>query len=158
MRLFALFALCLLLGACCGTVKTPPAAASPVTPNVLKSMTVALVAKRGEEIRPYCSGVWVKPNTILTAAHCVDEDDLGEQLAYLVEGDLESKQTRAGRLLARDEDHDLALVQALGQLPGHASAQFHAGPIDAGVRVYTMGHSLGLWLFVLERRRCSGSA
>lgn len=34
--------------------------------------TVALMTLDGEDSRPYCTGVWVDQNTILTANHCVD--------------------------------------------------------------------------------------
>ena len=55
---------------CSSTLGNTKAPSSLITH--MGSSTVALMATKGDESRPYCTGVWVGSNTILTANHCVE--------------------------------------------------------------------------------------
>lgn len=118
----------------------------------LASKTVALVEADNTEVpnRPYCSGVWVGSHEILTANHCVDDDVIGDPIAYLVEEDLagQSDSTTAtphfGVLVATDEVHDLALV-LVSDAPRHGVAELSRLRLERGVPVHSMGAPLGLF-------------
>jgi len=142
--LFALLAAC--------TPTTPAASPShSALAEELAGKTVALVGGLGLD-RAYCSGVWVAPDAILTAAHCVDDLD-GSTVRYSTRedvvhlGDLELVNTRVAIVEATDDAHDLALLRA--QFPGtmtpHGVASVSSGPLNPGDAVYTMGQPHGLW-------------
>lgn len=151
-----------LLGACCSS---NPAPVSPVPATsgamALTSKTVALVDVDEEsgETRAFCTGVWVGPKTILTAAHCVEPSPLAallganEHFRYAVREDIfvngsavEAKYppTHEADVSVRDEEHDLALLTVNGPLPAHQVAELGPNP-SQGQRVESMGHSKGLW-------------
>lgn len=151
-----------LLGACCSS-NPPPVAPAPTTARAgeLTSKTVALVDVDEEEgtTRAYCTGVWVGPKTILTAAHCVEEDPLtgafglNTHFRYAVREDIfvngsaiEAKYpaTHEADVSVRDEAHDLALLTVNGPLPAHQIAELGPNP-EQGARVESMGHAKGLW-------------
>lgn len=162
---FSLVALLLigLTGACCSTKQPAPVAPVPATDGAreLTSKTVALVAVDEEEgtTRAYCTGVWVGPKAILTAAHCVEESPLAgflgvtEHFRYAVRDDIfvngsaiEAKYpvTNLADVRVRDEAHDLALLEAVGYWPQHGVAELGANP-EQGQHVQSMGHAKGLW-------------
>lgn len=151
-----------LLGACCSS-NPAPALPAPATDRAreLTSKTVALVMTDEESgaTRAYCTGVWVGPKTILTAAHCVEQSPLAgflgveERFRYAVREDvfvngstIEAKypETHGAEVAVRDEDHDLALLTASGPLPAHQIAEIGPNP-EQGAHVHAMGHSKGLW-------------
>lgn len=156
MRLLALLGLVFLL-AC-----SPPAAA-PSKRSLVRELvgeTVALVrigvrvefADTGSKMEPYtqafCSGVWVSGSSILTAHHCVDNLEMGQEAAYLIEREFdESKllqRVHAAKLVAVDPDHDLAILRA-PNAPLHDVAALSLETISAGDDAHTMGHPRGLW-------------
>jgi serine protease Do len=112
------------------------------TPASLASETVALVRPSLDGPRAYCSGVWVKPDEFVTAAHCVEDRD---EVAYLVPDDHfddDLPVIRFGHVGPVDTEHDIALVHVKAP-PPHAVAPLAAA--SAGQEVRTMGHPLGLW-------------
>ncbi len=145
----------------CSTVPGPifpMAIAAPTEPVAdLVSKTVALVdPESGGRVRPFCSGVWVSGNTIITANHCVDDTAIGELVNYVTNGDVYAPGELADRetitprnsvLYAVDKAHDLALLSALTP-PGHAVARITMEPTRAGQRVTSMGAPLGeMWSY-----------
>jgi len=56
---------------CCAPAPRP--AVSPVTEA--NAVTVALMVPRGDALGPLCAGVWVGDEWILTANHCVTDED-----------------------------------------------------------------------------------
>ena len=147
MKHAVLFSLAAMLAACVPMhgSQTPHTSAAAD----LESKTVALIAVESGPAHAYCSGVWVGQEAILTANHCVDDNELGDRIAYVTRGDLDAGSSdelealRVGRLVARDEDHDLALIHAKLP-PAHAVAAVGAPPCVGDV-VQTMGHPRGLW-------------
>ncbi len=157
MRQVLVFVLGLFLGAC--VTARPPATSSSdhrAEASALEGRTVALVNVDDDgEARAYCSGVWVGTNTIVTAHHCMGEEDVvGTELLYLVHDDVFSPHStserrtmrpRAARLAAIDDAHDLALLESTEGPQGHPMARLHEGAIQQGSFAQAMGHSLGLW-------------
>lgn len=161
MRALSLFVFALLLAACCSTTSGPAKAPATSRASELTAKTVALVMVDEEEgtTRAYCTGVWVGPKTILTAAHCVESDPLAalfgakQEFRYAVREDIfvngstvEAKYptTRLMEIAELDETHDLALMMATGQTPPHEIAELGSNP-EQGQHVQSMGHAKGLW-------------
>jgi S1-C subfamily serine protease len=146
------FFACLVAFLASACAPAPPASPShSALAEELAGKTVALVGGANND-RAYCSGVWVAPDAILTAAHCV-EDLEGSTVHYSTRedvvhlGDLELVNTRVAVVEATDDAHDLALLRA--QFPGtmtpHGVASVSSGPLNPGDAVYTMGQPHGLW-------------
>ncbi len=111
-------------------------------------MTVALVTyTKSGEVRPFCSGVWVGPTTILTANHCVADDEPGEEVLYAILSDTMSDpiMPHIGTMYVHDEDHDLALLRTPPTPFNHAVARLSQAPVVQGQQCFTMGMPLGLW-------------
>jgi S1-C subfamily serine protease len=142
----------------CAALTTPVAEAKPVPRDVVAELTdktVALVSPTADGgARAYCTGVWVSPNEILTAAHCVDDVlPLLEPVSYVVRSDVYESGSASQRaaiaprtafLVDLDPDVDLALLAVLAP-PRHLSARLASGPIVQGAPVQAMGHSIGLF-------------
>ena len=162
MRPLAFLALSLV--ACTSVGPSTPGAPDPRhSAETLASKSVALVAevtdldpdgKEVTELHTYCTGVWVSNNVILTAAHCVSDDEIGGLITYATRDDmLTSSATpeprtdihaRRARVTVRDTAHDLALIRAEAPPSGHRVATLHVGPVLPGTRVHSMGHPKGL--------------
>src|SRR5277367_3186080 len=73
--LFAFIILCSLCGACCSTGVLNRPMSGPQLARATDDMTVALVHTsplRNDGVTyPFCTGVWVSNDVILTAGHCV---------------------------------------------------------------------------------------
>lgn len=149
-----------LLCACSSSLTVPLAptvlAAPPVLSRTeaaadLAAKTVALTVQTDEgKTRAYCSGVWVGADLILTAAHCVDDED---NITYVVYRDVYAlgsidenriMMTRRAAVSVRDADHDLALLRA-EEPPQHSTAALSTKPIQAGTYAQSMGHSIGMF-------------
>lgn len=87
--LLALIAICSLCGACCSTSFSKPT--GPQMAKSMDDMSVALVYSNPDRhdgtTFPFCSGVWVSKDVILTAGHCV------EGLANMIDEDKNPSQT-----------------------------------------------------------------
>jgi S1-C subfamily serine protease len=148
MRSAVVLALAFLVGTCaaCGTVPPPAPAESPAAKVAqLERRTVALVQPSAGGFHTYCTGVWVDGNTILTANHCVRDLDVKATVAYATRADVlgdEVVGVHGGVLVARDEEHDLALVYDFVP-PRHDTAK--VSDPSVGQNVQTMGHPLGLF-------------
>lgn len=149
----ALFAAGLIVGSC----KAPeyPSARPDANRDGISNMTVALVATTPDgEVKPYCAGVWVSRTLILTANHCVSRYR-NDVIQYLVRSDIYASnrgsaenyplEPRIGLLEAFDSEHDLALIRTPEAPSTHLFAQLRAIPVDQGMTVRTIGHSLGFW-------------
>lgn len=144
----AILALALLVGTCAACGTAPPPAPKAISPSArvrqLENRTVALVRPGAQG--PYCSGVWVSGELLLTANHCVADLDVGDTVTYDTRSDVREDGlvifVRAAALVARDEDHDLALVRDVGA-PAHGFAQI-SEPYTGQI-AFSMGHPLGLW-------------
>lgn len=161
-RLATLLLTGLLLSACSSHQSTAVPPNAPIhdrseSAAALADRTVALVVRTElDEPKAFCSGVWVSAGMILTANHCVADDVIGDRVEYVVRddiyapGDIREREqviSHGSMVLARDEDHDLALLIApLASLETpHAVALLSSKALRPGMFVQSMGAPLGLW-------------
>ena len=142
---------------CC--VKASLNIASPDTAAVshLENSTVALVRQgRFGDYYTYCSGVWVSDYYIVTARHCVADDDTdevtkGEKISYTtfqmfnneVPSEGPSKRLTAV-VIADSETSDLALLKSEDDTYHQIAGVNPMEPIQVGSPVAIMGHTSGL--------------
>lgn len=143
------------VGACASAPASYPNAEHPShagSAEHLTDKTVALVDNAGP-LRAYCSAVWVADKAILTANHCVDDVPIGGIVAFVTKDDVfapgsyeerDAIRLRKAGLIARDADHDLALLATAYAPAHHEIAQVSPLPTRQGMFAQTMGHSLGL--------------
>lgn len=159
MKLFFASLLALIVAGC-STFTAPPRSTpadvqdgKTATVADLESKTVALVLMPRSEWRAYCSGVWIGPREIVTAFHCVHDeetDEIATSVFYATRddaGDRGIEHAHIALVLKTDPAHDLALlVAALPQ--SHASASLEHDPYS-GEAVGVMGQSLSrlIWSY-----------
>lgn len=131
--------------------------------------TVALMDE--DEVIPYCTGVWIGYEYILTAHHCVakslsdflEEQILGEEqnfstlqlrdIRYVIKSDIEkdfekSSIYRKGLVVGLDPENDLALIKADGEVPLHATIPL-SNKVRVGDKLHIIGHVQGLaWTYM----------
>lgn len=132
--------------------------------------TVALVAQQvfikqdketGEiekvdiKILPYCTGVWISEDEILTAGHCVAGEDKADpvdaKIYYVAPKEVKEvyddpAAIHLGKVVAYDEDHDLALIKAArGGLVPHQVSKFASELPGLGEHIYVVGHPKGMY-------------
>ncbi len=121
------------------------------SPKVLDSETLALMVDPGDGVdRIFCTAVWISDNQILTAGHCaaavaeMEERDtpVGEIIEYATKTTTDAPRTAI--VLAVDEEHDLALLQALGHHHSHETARVATGREEIGSKLVFEGHPGGL--------------
>ena len=130
--------------ACASAPQTP----AKVTPRSLdlEGRTVALYTKDTDS--PRCTGVWVGDARILTAAHCVSDDEL-DPLFYSTYseyiGVTKTPNLHSMALIREDKDVDLALYETgVFDTPKHPNATVAPRLLDVGADIHVMGHTAGL--------------
>lgn len=153
----------LLLGISCRGVPVESIKQDSNTVNNLLAGTVGLI-KKGS-VAPYCTGVWVSSEHILTAHHCVADDDSDkneatesltlnlQEVNYILKEDLPNmfevpSKFRNAIVIGLDEDRDLALLKIVGETPIHETI-FISNKIDIGEKLHIIGHVRGLpWTYM----------
>jgi S1-C subfamily serine protease len=132
--------------------------------------TVALVIVDARGVRPYCTGVWLDDNQIVTAHHCVqsvanhiagvaedvlDVDVLGVKIHYLTSSEVtevgeEPSAVHLAKVIVDDSIHDVALIKVVGgAVPEHDYAQLATEMPAIGERIHIVGHVRGFyWSYV----------
>lgn len=119
----------------------------------LHDQTVALIQRDSDgDWGAYCTGVWVGPQTVLTASHCVN-DEAGHRVTFITH--IERPElfetpmaTHQGTAMVVDETVDLALIDTDEELhPNTAWLAWTTPPVGADVLV--VGHPLGLMYSIL---------
>ncbi len=156
MRAFLLFLAGLFLGACTSAPPLTPSPSHTLDAAALQAKTVALVLPTDDGLRAFCSGVWVSPVAMVTAEHCVDEDEIGGPVLFVTHDDMfvlgdtaprPDQRFELATVAVKDPAHDLALLKAVypEQSAGHEFAHTSLSNIRPGAFVQTMGAPLGLW-------------
>lgn len=126
----------------------------PLVQHVTDS-TVALVSKDIDgDLMSYCTGVWINHNHIVTAKHCVANDDdsitIGQQILYQTKAEQTGKSPINGsdvaytaKIVAHGELSDVAVLKVEDNL-SHGIVSIYKGQIPQGLKVYVMGHPNGL--------------
>lgn len=175
-----LIILFILLG-CSGTLKPTNVPTVPNAPNVLiappnqifiqnmdllhqslQDNTIAFIkleksdTPSGKTAEPYCAGVWVSPDEILSAFHCMESGDtpveflIGKQVAYAVREQVDPDgglTYHFGNVTFIDDKHDLVLIQITENLQ-HSVAGLANWLPSIGETVYMVGHPATLyWSF-----------
>jgi S1-C subfamily serine protease len=116
-------------------------------------------------VAPYCTGVWISNEHILTAHHCVSDEELEEiglvdlltfnlkEVNYIVKEDLPNmfeapSKFRSAIVIGLDQDRDLALLKIVGEVPIHEIIVI-SNNIDVGEKLHIIGHVKGLpWTYM----------
>lgn len=110
--------------------------------------SIALVKQTEKDgFFPYCAGVWVDVNKIMTAFHCV-KDEITDIFLYQIKSDAKNI-SRLSKLIKIDEANDLALLLVDPRTnPGHPVAIIATDSWD-GEHVNIIGHTNGMrWTYI----------
>lgn len=137
--LLALIASCQSLAA---KVKSP----LHVSPSQLEDMTVAIMNPEDSE-SIMCSGTWIAPDLVLTAAHCAGGSDVGLLVPMTTKGGSEILAVWA-KIGDADNGPDVAVLRAISQHGYHSYADISkSDPVD-GDTVQISGHPMGIgWTY-----------
>lgn len=166
----SLFTLLLTVLTILGCAETLPSSTKTPSKAIqdMGSQTVALVWTNPKGVvRPFCTGVWVRQDVILTAYHCVEslvnhinegkeegeeqQKMFGASVHYIIEKEvagiqLEPTGIHLGTALAFAPEYDLALIKAEGNaIPAHKSATLADQSAAVGERVSIVGHPSSLY-------------
>lgn len=102
----------------------------------IEASTVAFVRSDNPEPEPYCAGVWVGQEQVLTALHCMIEEDpilvLVTQRGPIV----------LGQIIAGDARTDLVLLETT-PVPSHPIANVARRMPRPGDGIHVVGHTVG---------------
>lgn len=117
---------------------------SPMEVSPMVDSTVVMV-RYDEELSGYrssCAGVWIGPDKILTAAHCVTSG--AEFFTHREIMDHHLVQPHLGKVVKIDIAYDLALVGVIDLVGSHGWSGIEDGVVRVGEEVHIVGHPAGL--------------
>jgi hypothetical protein len=150
----ALYRLAVLLAmalGCCPPHAANEPAHAPGAAQV-ERLTVALTVTDAGETHTYCTGTWVGPHEVLTAAHCadgyahlrdIDDAEVGMTMEVQPRRDDASRLATLSKI---DREHDLALLRTVVRCDDYASL----GPApQVGDPIAIDGHPYGIqWSYM----------
>lgn len=114
----------------------------------LELKTVALLMPQEDGVlMPYCTGVWVANDKILTANHCLMHDGF---VVYGIREDEDEAIGRVSYVVDADPELDLALLVTDPQSTPKHPAAVVADDVWDGQHVNIVGHTTGLWWSYME--------
>jgi len=147
-NLFRISLLTFLMGCCTGTMvasDTQVDIAKNSKQNRIEDLrksTVALTMTIEDRMIATCAGVWIGRHTILTAAHCVEDE--GPTLSYSTVEDFDNKKSHTSLVVAVHKETDLALLFANpDDMPEHPIAQLAVTGPAVGDSIEIVGHTSG---------------
>ena len=134
----------------------------------IQNAVVAFVIGPDGEKTPYCAGVWIDNEHILTAAHCaeitgrtlfsidVEEsyDAVGDLIVFINKKDLINDEipqnlSWLGVVKKVDKYRDLALIRSISATSSHTIAPLALKDIEIGESIHIVGHPIGLfWSYI----------
>ncbi len=115
---------------------------------------VSLVRTDENGVKPFCTGAWVTADRILTAAHCVDDEDgaaldnvtVSTYRSYLDARGRNERKTFVADIISYNADVDLAVLKvARNEHPGrHSVLLVSKTNPEVGENVFSVGHPMGL--------------
>lgn len=134
----------------------------------IQNAVVAFVISPDGEKTPYCAGVWIDNEHILTAAHCaeitgrtlfsidVEEsyDAVGDLIVFINKKDLINDEIPQnlvwlGVVKKVDKRRDLALIRSISATSSHTIAPLALKDIEIGESIHIVGHPIGLfWSYI----------
>jgi S1-C subfamily serine protease len=165
-----LFAI-LSINGCTSSTKIPVKSPSGLIKHMGDSTVALVITAKDGEVHPFCTGVWVGQDEILTANHCVEAsarfllgpdadentpvDPVGTKVHYVIEREAESvgeepTAIHLGYVRAVDIDHDLAVLRVkTSGMPSHDIATLPSELPAIGDHVFVVGQPRGLyWSYV----------
>ena len=116
--------------------------------EVIEKKTVALVEDDEGVEMPYCSGVWIGQEEILTALHCMMMTETGT-VKYKTLDDAD-KPSKVAKIVGFDPENDLAILHVDPKtMAPHLVASVAQESWD-GEHVNIVGHTTGLWWTYIE--------
>jgi len=170
-RLLMIVTILTMILGCGGASKMPARSPTARTSHMGKSTVALVFTDEDKEVIPFCSGVWISEQEILTAGHCaaaiakkvkdlpdiegLEIDPVDTPVHFIVQDEVTSVgKEPSGMHLAKvtsyDGPHDLALLHAEGKLiPPHESAELASELPAVGERIFIVGHPKGMyWTFI----------
>jgi serine protease Do len=143
LKRFLSFLFILLLCVSCTSQPSKVPSSADLVPAFLVQ-TVALYDQGKQSMK--CTGVWVDSTKILTAAHCVDPEEMTFYSTWAEHTDVGVPPTKmhVSVLLKYDPEHDLAVLETFGDTPFHSTASVALKAPRIGEDVHSMGHTKGL--------------
>jgi S1-C subfamily serine protease len=149
-----IFAIVLWSGCCVNTIHVINTDHQRSVAAHLDESTVALVKKNiYDKYRPFCSGVWVTDGVILTARHCVTDDNedvnIGTVINYQTYNEYSpqgfTEKAYSAYISGYSKIADLAILTSIDDVT-HDIARIYTGEIHAAMKLQIVGHPSGmLW-------------
>ncbi len=150
----------LTIGCCISTyeVKSRPLVKQTTEVQLIENLensTILLFTYNSEqEIEGFCAGVWISPSTILTAKHCIQEDDTYHLIGSIVKFRTNFEYTQGinedyfGMVAALSSNSDLALIKSVSSV-SHNIAVLSNKIAHDGDLLHIVGHTNGFFFTYL---------
>lgn len=114
----------------------------------IANKTISLVTVDDEgKLTPYCSGLWIDDNQILTAAHCIKKNKI---VFYVTKENFDNKRMMDTAVLVKiSVKDDLALLLTFEDKSRQALKLSEVKPW-AGMKLFIVGHTMGMWWTYIE--------
>lgn len=128
-----------------------------IKPNLVMSQIVSLVGKSKDtgNFSMYCGGVWISQTEILTAQHCVAEDEhplkptIGSIIFYQTQSQDRTNNIQHALVWSEDMENDLAILRTIEEV-SHSYAELSQTDPAIGEHMSVVGHPGGMTFTYLE--------
>lgn len=134
-----------------GCCSQPSSLKAPNDVHVRMDSVASLVLSKdeGETYFTYCSSVWISRTELLTAFHCFSATN-NLIINYKTYSEGASTQMPKGFkitphsaiLKSSNEDEDIAILEAVGDIPKHSISEISDNEINVGDQISVIGHTI----------------